>query len=578
MHHYTCANCYSSNLSKCGKMVRSGIKCQRYKCIDCFKDKNQTKYTYVPLDSPLPDGYREINDIVRKHEKYDTARAHARQRAAARSKDEFSSNESQQEYIIPDLDFDDIISKVDYIRDDYWVESKLKAKKFVITSAQSDTNVDKEFFDSLKNYCRVNKAELLIIPVKYKNPTLQEESNTTCYYDPIIQPYLFENNIKLHEKLKVMGSIKISATAENPLSGLAPLSKGDSVIIGHNQLQMLTLPVQPDDFPVIMSTTGSVSEKNYSISKQGHKGEFNHSKSAVIVELDDDIFHIRHLNFDGIGFYDIYRYYEKDIVREASGHVKALVTGDEHVTFFSEEVYDATYSEIGIVAELKPEFIVRHDVLDCYSITHHHKKNFLTKFKKYINETNNVTDELKETIDFVIATTPETSTNIIVSSNHNDHLIKWLNECDIKTEPWNAITYHYIMFKMLSEISKDSSYIPNPFELYSSGVFKKNNCKVDFISRRSSYKIFDIEIAIHGDKGINGARGSRESFAKLPSKTIIGHSHSPGIEKGCYQTGTSSILNLEYNDGPSSWLNTHCLIYANGKRQLINIIKGKWKA
>jgi hypothetical protein len=60
---------------------------------------------------------------------------------------------------------------------------------------------------------------------------------------------------------------------------------------------------------------------------------------------------------------------------------------------------------------------------------------------------------------------------------------------------------------------------------------------------------------------------------------VIGHSHSPGIEGGCYQTGTSSRLVLEYSAGsPSGWMNTHCVVYANGKRALLNAVKGKWRA
>jgi hypothetical protein len=118
---------------------------------------------------------------------------------------------------------------------------------------------------------------------------------------------------------------------------------------------------------------------------------------------------------------------------------------------------------------------------------------------------------------------------------------------------------------------------PNPFELYCSDTFSKEKLKVEFLIRNVSHKIKDIEVGLHGDKGQNGSRGSRKQLSSLPSKTIIGHSHSPGIEKGCYQVGTSSYLKLEYNSGPSSWLQTHCIIYKNGKRQLINIIKGKWK-
>jgi hypothetical protein len=82
---------------------------------------------------------------------------------------------------------------------------------------------------------------------------------------------------------------------------------------------------------------------------------------------------------------------------------------------------------------------------------------------------------------------------------------------------------------------------------------------------------------MHGHLGANGARGGLRGFSKLGVKTIVGHSHTPGIIEGAYQVGTSSHLKLEYNDGPSSWLNTHALVYPNGKRTLINIIKGKWR-
>jgi hypothetical protein len=38
-----------------------------------------------------------------------------------------------------------------------------------------------------------------------------------------------------------------------------------------------------------------------------------------------------------------------------------------------------------------------------------------------------------------------------------------------------------------------------------------------------------------------------------------------------------TALKAEYTSGPSGWLNTHCVIYPNGKRSLLNIIKGKWR-
>ena len=464
-----------------------------------------------------------------------------------------------------------------FTRSDEWITEKLNSQKFVVTSAQSNTNVNQAFFNALKTYCHANGAKLIIVPYRYKNPTTPN-AEVVDEYPSEIHKYLIENKINLHPKLQVLGQLKIAATSDNPLGGLIPLSKGNSLIIGHNQLQMMTLPVQVNDHPVIMTTTGTISEKNYSISKVGYKAEFNHSMSAVVVELDDDLFHIRHLNFDGTGFYDFDTYYTNKSLSLCADSVTAIVTGDEHAMFASEAVKNATYGVGGIVDSMPPKFIIRHDVLDCYSVSHHHRKNFLIQFKKHITGQNDMCAELNETINYVLETTNHGAMNIFVASNHTDHLTQWLNEADPKREPWNAILYHTLMASMLTEIEGNPSKTPYPFELYSSQIFVDNMCDVTYLGRNDTYMIHDIEIAAHGDRGVNGSRGSRDQFANLSAKSIIGHSHSPGIEKGCYQVGTSSILQMEYNTGPSSWLNTHCLIYKNGKRQLINIIEGKWRA
>lgn len=105
---------------------------------------------------------------------------------------------------------------------------------------------------------------------------------------------------------------------------------------------------------------------------------------------------------------------------------------------------------------------------------------------------------------------------------------------------------------------------------------KNCNANVDYLSNDYPYIIKGIYVGYHGDRGMNGARGTLASFSKIGTKTITGHSHTPGIEKGAYAVGTSTYLSLEYTHGPSSWMNTHCLIFPNGKRQLIHIIDGEW--
>jgi hypothetical protein len=99
-----------------------------------------------------------------------------------------------------------------------------------------------------------------------------------------------------------------------------------------------------------------------------------------------------------------------------------------------------------------------------------------------------------------------------------------------------------------------------------------------FLRRGESHQIRGIEVSYHGDKGPGGARGSRAAFRRIGVKSVIGHAHAPGIMDGCYQVGTSSRLDLTYAAGtPSAWLHTHCVIYPNGKRALINIIDGRWR-
>jgi hypothetical protein len=341
---------------------------------------------------------------------------------------------------------------------------------------------------------------------------------------------------------------------------------------------MKSLAVSATRHPAILHTTGAISHPEYTNTKVGEKALFNHSYSAVLVEIDsDNDFHIRVLNSDESGeFYDLdKRYYPSGKVEEAQ--ISALVTGDEHAIFACPDVEAATYTNSdSIVRTLKPDYVVRHDLLDCASVSHHTRKDIIKSVGKSIFGTNKIEDELRSTVNY-LGRTSGNYENIIVSSNHNDHLMRWFSEIDIRTEPHNAIFYHKMMWKILDSMVKTDTGFTHidPFEQYCIDTNVKNT---RFLSSDESFCIADVELSAHSDKGTNGSRGSINQFANLPQKYVIGHSHTPGIVGGAYQTGTSSRLKLDYTAGLSSWMNTHCTVYSNGKRQLINIINGKWKA
>ena len=460
--------------------------------------------------------------------------------------------------------------------DDYEYESGNKT--FVITCAVNDTPVHEGFLKSLENYCAVNSAELIIVPVKYHRGKMLEEPELV--WPDSIQKYLFAENKKLMKGLKLFGGLHISPSIGNPLSGFDSFSKGDSIIIPHSQLQMRSIAVSHTDNAAIMTTTGAITLPIYTETKQGEKASFNHSFSAVMVESDDEhgCFHMRHLSASSDGsFYDLKHKYGPDYV-EASESIPAIVLGDLHVEFIDPVVAAATFAKGGIIDYLKPKKIIAGDILDAYSISHHHEKNIFTKFAKYGSGRNKIDEELHRTVSFIVDNTPEGSEFIVNTSNHNSHLLKYLNECQIKNEPWNMLFYHEMMYLMLREtkMGKEGAVYPNPLALWAENNYNCENIK--FLSGTDSYKVMGIECAYHGDRGLNGSRGSVEQYANLGFKSIIQHSHSPKIERGSYQVGHSCYSKLEYNIGsPSSWMHSHVVIQPNGKRQHIHIINGNWK-
>ena len=184
--------------------------------------------------------------------------------------------------------------------------------------------------------------------------------------------------------------------------------------------------------------------------------------------------------------------------------------------------------------------------------------------------------ELAATEQLLVDTTPDFAVNWIVSSNHNDHLTKWLNIADPKEEVWNAKIYHWLMWQVLDRIDNQLP-TQTPFELWLRRRPSSIAERTKFLSRLESATINGVDVSLHGDVASGGARGSAMAFSKLPQKTITGHSHSPFIQQGAYGVGCSCVKDLSYVNGPGSWMHTACVIHKNGKRQLITVVHGQWR-
>lgn len=456
-----------------------------------------------------------------------------------------------------------------------------KRRRFVVTSAQNATAVHAGFLAALERYCKENRACLIVIPYRYHNPTSiqsQRDKNDDWWTPPVVK-YLLDKRLDLNRNITILADIKTQPTAVNPLSGFETISGSRSAVLGHSKIELATVATPHEKLPKLLMTTGACTRKNYTPTKAGKKGEFHHSLGATVIEIDGDVFFSRQINATHDGsFIDLDRLYSPTSSRRAPP-AAALVMGDTHVQFTDPAVTRATFGPGGMVSALKPKHLVWHDVLDFYSRSHHHRRKTFTNLAKHLAGMDDVAAELRLTFAYMDRHTPAGVQNIVIASNHHEHFRRWVEEdCDPRSDPQNLMIWAETFVAMAKATRMEASGATtfDPFAWWGKRLLRCSD-RTRFLSRDQSCRIASIECGYHGDQGPNGTRGSLAAFNKIGAKTITGHVHAPGIKEGAYSVGTSSLLRLEYNHGPSSWLQTHCVIYANGKRSLLTVVNGRWR-
>jgi len=458
----------------------------------------------------------------------------------------------------------------------------LDSKIFVVTAAQNATPLHDTFWASLLQYCEFRNAELMVIPIRYKNPTsrwTESQANAETWAEDA-HPYLWNVRKDLNKNITVLGDIKIQPTAVSPLTGFEGITHGESGIFGHTKLQLKVVATPQGKYPKILTTTGACTVKNYTDTRAGKLGEFHHTLAAVVVEVDGPRFHLRQINAKSDGtFYDLDYLYDgsKRKPVQCSG-VPAIVMGDTHVEGIDPVVEKVTFGDM--IPFFQPRKLFWHDLEDGGSVNHWAQKNPFVTGARHFAHQDSASEEFYNALAFVSERTPEGTQSRIVASNHNDWLHRWILERDWKTlSPRDRGFYLKVASKLYEQsklLTGDDAEKLNAFILLAKEHFA-NVPNVKVLDYEESSMVEGVECGFHGHFGPNGSRGSARNMRRIGVKSIIGHSHTPAIEEGCYQVGTSTKLTRGYTHGPSSWLNTHAVIYPNGKRTLINIIDGKWR-
>lgn len=463
----------------------------------------------------------------------------------------------------------------------------LSGNKFVITSAQNNTYVHDKFLKSLENYCKFNNAQLLVSTFVYDKTGFQnseksaDKNKNRYWYDSKIEKYRCDESIQIAEGLVFCGELNILPTDVNPLSGFYNYLADQSGIIPHAKLQMESFPSPKHDQARLMYTTGAVTQRNYIQKKTGQKSSWHHCFAAVVVEIDKDgDWFVRqlHAGQDTGEFYDLNYKYSPDGV-QISDKIAAINYGDVHAAKLDDVVANVSWGYKGksdsILDVLKPEYQLVHDVLDQRARNHHNVKDPHFLFEMYHNKTESVRDEVEHTANVLRSMQRDYSKVVVVESNHDLALRRWLKEQDYRRDPINAIFFLELQLDEYYSI-KDNVEDYSTFE---NAVIRiaPDLHNIKFLRTDESFVVRGVECGSHGHNGAGGARGNISQFRRMGVKFNLGHSHVAGIKDGVYQAGVSGKLDMGYNVGGSTWSHSHIITYDNGKRAIITLKNGKWR-
>lgn len=464
---------------------------------------------------------------------------------------------------------------------------KGKTAVYICTSAQNNTKVHPKVWASLERVVEDRKAILLIGSITYRTNEAEAKRGKSrvneddIWWDARVVPHLMDDGVQIAPGLIWCGELNILPTAVNPISGFESYTGRFSSILPHTKFAMTSVASPKHSGTKFVYTTGTVTMRNYIQKKAGQKAAFHHGYGALIVEVDSDgNWFVRQLNADGDGtIYDLDRCYTPTGV--SRGHrVEAVVWGDIHERQLTKEIRELAWGREGILDQLKPQYQVFHDLLDFRSQNHHDRDDPWKTFEKFISQKLDVAMELGAAADFLAEASRSWCRNVVVCSNHDTAMIRWLKEADFREDPRNAefmLEANLAAYRAMRRGDKNFYAVEWAIRR-AAGV----GASTRFLRRDERMVMCEkfgggIDISMHGDKGANGGKGSLSSFAKTGRKCIVGDSHTAGIFEGAMQVGVMGALDQGYNEGLSSWSHTNAIIYPNGKRTLFTIWNGKWR-
>lgn len=438
----------------------------------------------------------------------------------------------------------------------------------ILTGAQNNTPVNKMVWHSITTYIDFLKSKgykvgTCVAPVSYRNPTSITESSKKAdgdwYADEVI-PHLYTNKVEFFDTV-FCPDVCITPTATNPLSGLEFYANGANAVFAHPRVHFQSMPRFYMMKQYFMCTTGMCTMKNYSRSKAGDKGRFHHSYGFVIVEKKDDkeTYPPRNVKINADGSFT-------DLIYQVSGgevtridRCYGIILGDLHHDHLDDKKMAETERLMRIC---NPEKVVMHDVLDGSTVNPHETSNLYVRRRKVIEGKYLVQEEIDSVINYLKEFSERVSGDIVVvQSNHDNFLDRWVNSFKVHTDFHNSHTYaKFLHIQQTVDLSENGNLFG--YLLSQEGI--------KYVRSNESYFVGDSQCGYHGEHGVNGSRGSVGQFKKYNFKMGIGHGHTATIVDNVIMVGTSCYIWQDFNSkGLSKGNLADALIHATGHTQLV---------
>jgi hypothetical protein len=488
-------------------------------------------------------------------------------------------------------------------------ENELRqAKGLVVTAAQFGAPLNAHHWKSLKQYAERKGYLLVVLPIKYGRIQVARDALTGDSYlintfpDELIGHILFED-ANLCDGELTLNVMRMRPTLMKHLTAHVKAVGGFATqVFGGPQLALDTLPRVGRKQPKFAMVTGAVTHPNYPndmLGQQDRTGELAaeaHAYSAIVFEFTGrKTFHFRQLLADKRGhFYDIDPkrggaiYCTPQGIEHAPNGVCAVVLADWHTQYTDPTVREVTFEDRwGIVKRLRPDHVILHDLVNCSSVSHWAEKHTARRswvamngFDDLNQEMNDVAAELR----WMSRCAPNAKI-WVVPSNHNEAVTRYIEEHRYVKDPKNLRIGLQMHLEMIEDLQ-----LRQPAQVHARPTdpvihWLRKACPfVNMLDRQEALilpeglKEKGILLSLHGDRGLRGqhTRGSDE-FRGMNMRVVLGHDHQAYIGGPIWRVGTSTPLSQHYVDNPATnWTNTHCIVYANGQRQLINIVNGQW--